>query len=42
VPVWFWKSRLKLRPLPQDDRYRKPLVSGLEVVASVAVGREAA
>jgi hypothetical protein len=35
VPQWFYTVRLKLRPLPQDDRDRAALQSGLEVLAGV-------
>jgi hypothetical protein len=42
VPQWFYTAKLRLRPLPQDDRDRRALISGLNVLAGVAIGREAA
>jgi hypothetical protein len=42
VPQWFYTAKLTLRPLPQDDRDRRALISRLNVLAGVAIGREAA
>jgi hypothetical protein len=33
VPMWFYTSRLKLRPLPEDERERELLLSGLDALA---------
>jgi hypothetical protein len=42
VPIWVWTARHRLRRLPQDDRDREALISGLEVLAGVVIGKEAA
>jgi hypothetical protein len=34
VPQWFYTERLKLRPLPADDRERQALLEGLKALAA--------
>jgi hypothetical protein len=42
IPQWFYAERLKLRPLDQDGRERRALLSGLDALARAENGKRAA